>query len=278
MIGNIRLYASATRTAMCGAVLILGSHVSSGIVVAQTLLITAPSNNAVTEPGKKVVVQVSSDKMGPVVIVSTVPGVEMQDKDDPPYVFTISIPQSTKPGRYTITAFANSGTANPIVSRPIDIVVNSPGLRCVEVKPREAVLPYVGARVAFQAIAETPDGMKLVLMGENPQLAVTSQNPSVVRVDDGGVLTAIDVGKTTVDVTCGTASKKIAVTVIAGTAGDLNGDGSVDQEDVNLLLGFLNTQALVANDARDLNHDGRIDALDARLLTTLCTRPRCATY
>jgi hypothetical protein len=58
--------------------------------------------------------------------------------------------------------------------------------------------------------------------------------------------------------------------------GDLNNDGVVDLDDLNLLLAARNTPASGPNDPRDLDHDGRITALDARKLMLLCTKPRCA--
>jgi WD40-like Beta Propeller Repeat/Dockerin type I domain len=57
--------------------------------------------------------------------------------------------------------------------------------------------------------------------------------------------------------------------------GDLDGDGDVDRDDVNLLIERRNTEAGGPNDPYDLNHDGSIDALDARLVSLRCTRPGC---
>jgi len=59
--------------------------------------------------------------------------------------------------------------------------------------------------------------------------------------------------------------------------GDLDNDGDVDLDDLNILLAARNTAATGPNDRRDLDHDGRITALDARKLTLLCTRSKCAT-
>lgn len=59
--------------------------------------------------------------------------------------------------------------------------------------------------------------------------------------------------------------------------GDLDGDGDVDRDDLNIILAARNTPADGPDDPRDLDGDGMITALDARKLVTMCTRPRCAT-
>lgn len=56
---------------------------------------------------------------------------------------------------------------------------------------------------------------------------------------------------------------------------DLDGDGDVDNNDVQVVLAARNTVA-VNNDPRDINRDGFINVTDARALSLQCTRARCA--
>jgi hypothetical protein len=59
-------------------------------------------------------------------------------------------------------------------------------------------------------------------------------------------------------------------------AGDVNNDGEVDSNDLNVLLSYRGTPASVCP-LCDLDNDGTITALDSRKLVNLCTRPHCAT-
>jgi len=58
--------------------------------------------------------------------------------------------------------------------------------------------------------------------------------------------------------------------------GDLDNDGDVDQNDLNILLTYRNQPASACPEC-DIDGDGIITVLDARKLVLMCTRPRCAT-
>jgi sugar lactone lactonase YvrE len=57
--------------------------------------------------------------------------------------------------------------------------------------------------------------------------------------------------------------------------GDINGDGSVDTRDIQLIMAALGQKA-GPYDPRDLDGDGWITVLDARRVTLLCSKPQCA--
>ncbi len=58
--------------------------------------------------------------------------------------------------------------------------------------------------------------------------------------------------------------------------GDIDHDGDIDKDDINIILKFLNQPASVYPEC-DIDGDGRITILDARALVLQCTRVACAT-
>jgi len=83
-----------------------------------------------------------------------------------------------------------------------------------------------------------------------------------LRVTDNDGLTSID-----------TASVEVTAPAIAG---DLDSDGDVDRNDLDILLTYRNQPASACPEC-DIDGDGIITVLDARKLVLMCTRPRCAT-
>lgn len=123
-----------------------------------------------------------------------------------------------------------------------------------------------------------PDG-RGVPLDESRQLQCQSSNPAIVTtITPPCTAVAVGEGSATITATVGEVSTTVPITVTLSTRGDFDGDGDVDSYDVQLLTSWRNTVPAPTGDDRDLNNDKKIDALDMRVLTTLCTRPRCATY
>ena len=62
---------------------------------------------------------------------------------------------------------------------------------------------------------------------------------------------------------------------VEGIIGDLDNDGDIDRNDLNVILSYRNQEASACPEC-DLDGDGVITVLDARKLVLMCTRPRCA--
>jgi hypothetical protein len=153
-------------------------------------------------------------------------------------------------------------------------------------------------------IATDPTGTTVALV---PPIAVDACDGSVTATQVPQV-GGFPVGESTVtwqaqDRSGNTSDISQVVTVNALRA-DLDVDGDVDNNDLNIVLAFRNTPVVDDRTLRDFNNDGviddvdhtlydlllespgnpldlngdrKIDGLDARILVTLCTRPRCAT-
>ncbi len=67
-----------------------------------------------------------------------------------------------------------------------------------------------------------------------------------------------------------------SISFASKTTGDLNSDGNVDKDDLNILLEALGEKASGPDDLRDLNGDGKITGRDTRILIDLCDQPGCA--
>jgi hypothetical protein len=60
-----------------------------------------------------------------------------------------------------------------------------------------------------------------------------------------------------------------------GAICDVNGDGKIDINDINLIMEARDTPAGSLNDPRDADRDGTITANDARICVLRCTNARC---
>ncbi|MGO9931449.1 MAG: dockerin type I repeat-containing protein [Steroidobacteraceae bacterium] len=138
------------------------------------------------------------------------------------------------------------------------------------------IFAYIGQTLPWTIFASFAGGLQTDVT-RSTHLIIDSDNPRVAIVEHG-MVKAVGSGRTSLNVRYGSIAQSISVTVPPFVRGDLNGDGRVDQSDLNVLLDALHSRANSPNDARDLNHDGVIDERDAEILKTLCTHPGCASH
>ena len=147
--------------------------------------------------------------------------------------FSLPIPATTPPGSYAITAFATDSNSS-VVSSTFTVDVERSDLpTALSISPVAALLKTVGATLPLTVLA-TFSGNVQIDVTQSSSLAITSENPNVVTIQNG-ILVAVGSGQTKVDVVYGSARATLAVTVPAQITGDLNHDGAVDCADLSIL-------------------------------------------
>ena len=136
----------------------------------------------------------------------------------------------------------------------------------LSISPVAALLKTVGGTLLLTVLA-TFSGNVQIDVTQSSSLAITSENPNVVTIQNG-ILVAVGSGQTKVDVVYGSARATLAVTVPAQITGDLNHDGAVDCADLSILQASMSlSSGQPGFDARaDLNGDGIVNTLDLNIL------------
>jgi hypothetical protein len=251
--------------------------------VAGQIEFLAPLANTVVIPGQTVSVSVTrSQDVNSVVLtgdlLSLVGGTTAPESGANPIVFSITIPKDIAPGAYRLGALQADGVASPVASAPLGLIVNPGGsVASLGITPGVINLRYPGDGYKIRVFSTQSDG-STVQLTDATTLTLTVSDPLIAAVHPGGRILALKPGMTTINAQYQGQKASVTVNVPLLKEGDLNGDGIIDTDDLNILDSYLNRSANGPNDSRDLNHDGKIDALDARILITLCTYPRCASH
>ncbi|MGH7411678.1 MAG: hypothetical protein ACREJ6_11560, partial [Candidatus Methylomirabilis sp.] len=244
------------------------------------LQIISPADGTVVAPGDTVaitVVPTPGSTYSAVQVIGEDLGVS-DARSTPPYEFSMTIPEDTV-GPHRLTAVGLIAPDQADFSPPVTLQVETPAtITSLSVSPSDVAFEYAGQQITLTVTGRTDAGA-LIDLSHSSQTSFQPADSTVAALA-GTFLTAIGQGatqSTTVTVSYKNLSVVVPVTVPKAIAGDLDADGEVDQDDLNLLLDFvtLGDSPTGPFDARDLNHDGVIDQADAVQLQSLCTRPPC---
>ena len=244
-----------------------------------TLQITSPTDRTVVSPGQTITILVNAtpaNAFSQLLLVGDNP-IGFSAVNQTASQFTLVIPANIAADTYQLTALGAITPGTLIASPPVNIAVE-PATAPVSLNllPGLIAFDYSGDQTPVSVIGTLADG-SIMDLTNSTGIKYTVPNTNTAKVSASGLLTATGPGQTAILATYGNQVASGIITVPQGIPGDLNGDGRVDLDDLNILRAFLNAPAVGAFDARDLNHDGVINALDARILATLCTKQGCAT-
>ena len=261
---------------------VLALSIMVGTVDAQqgapTLTITSPTNGAQVQWGQSLGVSVSVSQGATFSSIQViVQGIGLSTAlTSPPYSFTVTVP-SQAAGQESITAVGVTANGSVVFSPAITVDAEpSLAVSGITLNFSQVNFGFTGDQVGLTVQGTLSDG-SLVNLTQSNKTTFSSGNIAVATVSSTGLLTAVGPGSTTITVANGGQIAVGTVSVPNSLRGDLNADGKIDSDDVNILLAALNTNATGTFDARDLNGDGVIDMKDVQALAALCTLPGCST-
>jgi len=263
------------RAAQIALILMLTTGLSVG---QQPITIMSPANGTLVTPGQTITIQVATAP-GTSFLAVQVVGQDIgfaPPLTAPPYSFNLTIPSNVI-GPRNLTALGITSPENGIFSPSVLIDSETEAIAtALHLNISQLAFQRTGQRMPLNVTATFADGTSLDIT-KSSRISYSSADSSIATVDPNGRVTAVGPGVTMLNVNYGTLSLRLKVSVPNSIRGDLNGDGRVDKDDLNIILAVLNTLSTGPHDARDLNGDGVINALDARILVTLCTSVGCAT-
>jgi hypothetical protein len=240
--------------------------------------ITSPADGSVWHAGDTIQVQIKQPAGGLVILGGDSDlKISSDELTAAPYTFSVKVPEGISVGTYRLSAITPvQPPATTPAATSIHLIIEPaapPIGATLSVSSPELYFDYRGQIQDVRVYLNS--GGTLSDISSSSQLVRTSADPSIVSVK-GKKLMAGARGSTTVTISSGAISTQLPVYNRASSVkGDLDGNGIVDIDDVNILLSALNSRANDVSDARDLNGDGLINAADATVLASLCTPSAC---
>jgi hypothetical protein len=251
-----------------------------------SIFIDSPAAGVVVAPGQTVsIVMRQASGLSPVYFnesVGLLPSplfAEQTVQSVDPYVISIRIKDTARSGDYQIVGIVKrQGAGAYVETKPLLLRVQSSAIKAISFPSRSVLLRFPGDSVALQLDAYDAGGSYIPLsMNDRGRLTWIVDDPTVVAVSQSGEIVALKRGAARVSTKLDGLQGVLDVVVEAPSVrGDLNGDNTIDSSDLAIIRAAINKSVQVQGDSRDINGDGKIDALDLRVLTTLCSRPRCA--
>ncbi len=189
---------------------------AASALCAQTLRITSPADGTVVKPGETLAVTVAATGAAfrIVVLVGYDPIGTMEPLMAPPYKFSVPIPSTISPRRYSLTAIGSIRPDENVTSDPISIDVERPDPPVsITVEPSFLRLE-VGGRGYLRLIATYADTSEADI-GQSTLTKCTSDSPDVATSTDDGRVLAIGPGSAKITVENGGKTTMVPVAVTA---------------------------------------------------------------
>lgn len=258
------------------------SMLSCNALAAAEIVITSPASGVTVSPGQVVQVVVNQrvglprayfDQSFGLLASPVYDTQEVISVD--PYIVRIILSKDIPAGEYSLVAFGQRRGGGVVLSEAIRVRVAANVAEKVEFWVKHLELRFPGDSMHPVIEAVDAGGQRMVVPDADITLEIANAAVGVVK---NGTVFGVGGGRSQLIARVGDLEATAELHVSVPTKpGDFNGDGVVDVMDVSILKACLGYPSVGANDRRDLNRDGKVDALDLRTLTTLCTRPRCAT-
>jgi uncharacterized repeat protein (TIGR01451 family) len=249
------------------------------------LRIVSPADGAVVVPGQTITVVVEVAPGSPFTHIGVI-GENIgfsEPKTIPPFDFSLTIPNNLI-GPKMLTAVGIISPGDGLFSQSVSVnIETAAALKELKISLRQIDFRFAGAQSALDVTGIFADGTSLNIT-KSAGTTYSSENDAVAIVDPTGLLTAVGPGTTNIIVAYGSQAVAVPVSVPKTIQGDLDANGRVNRDDLNILLDFLGLlvtddwtnipdslkkPAVVPTDARDLNGDGVVDAQDVRILAGL---------